>query len=81
MWPTLPPRRSHYREVPRRCPCSHIVELLTDNGPDLHVYVTDNAEDEAAGYFVNLGTLKGNQGTQNYDVPLDDVLPHALSVR
>jgi hypothetical protein len=55
-------------------------ELVTDNGPDLHVYLTDNATDAAAGYFVDLGTLKGNQGTQNYDVPLDVDLSRAVYV-
>jgi len=55
-------------------------ELSTDNGPDLHVYLTDNATDAAAGYFVDLGTLKGNQGTQNYDVPLDVDLSRAVYV-
>lgn len=55
-------------------------ELSTDNGPDLHVYLTDNAADAASGYYVDLGTLKGNQGTQNYDVPVDVDLSRAVYV-
>lgn len=57
-----------------------LAELSTDNGPDLHVYLTDNAEEAASGYFVDLGLLKGNQGTQNYDVPLDIDLSRAVYV-
>ncbi len=50
-----------------------LVDLETDNGPDLNVYLstgtaggptTDFDED-----FVDLGDLKGNIGSQNYEVP------------
>ena len=45
----------------------------TDNGPDLHVYLsTAGATDPATDFdedFVDLGTLKGNVGDQNYEVP------------
>jgi hypothetical protein len=46
----------------------------TSNGPDVHVYlfaandVNDNATVTSAG-FVDLGSLKGNIGDQNYTVP------------
>jgi hypothetical protein len=49
----------------------------TSNGPDVHVYLvaandaTDNDTVKSAG-FIDLGSLKGNVGDQNYDVP-DDV--------
>ena len=36
------------------------------NGPDLFVYL---ATDDQASDFVNLGSLKGNVGNQNYDIP------------
>ena len=48
----------------------------TSNGPDVHVYLiaADDARDsetvKKAG-FVELGSLKGNIGDQNYDVPAD----------
>lgn len=48
-----------------------------DNGPDLFVYLTteDAAGEEAAfgreGEFVDLGTLTGNIGSQNYEIPSD----------
>ena len=51
-------------------------EFETSNGPDVHVYLVkaDDAKDEAtvkrAG-FVDLGSMKGNKGDQNYDVPAD----------
>jgi Electron transfer DM13 len=48
--------------------------LDTSNGPDLRVWLTDQpasagwtAFDDGA--WVELGKLKGNKGTQNYDVP------------
>ncbi len=42
------------------------------NGPDLHVLLVPNADpenrDDIAGY-VDLGSLKGNIGDQNYEIP------------
>jgi hypothetical protein len=51
-------------------------DLATSNGPDMHVLLV-RAEDKALGQeivkgnldSVELGTLKGNQGDQNYDLP------------
>jgi hypothetical protein len=51
-------------------------DLATSNGPDMHVLLV-RAEDKALGQEivkgsldgVELGTLKGNQGDQNYDLP------------
>lgn len=40
--------------------------FATDNGPDLNVYL--RADD---GSFVDLGDLKGNIGSQNYEIPTD----------
>jgi len=51
-----------------------LTEFATSNGPDLRVYlvaaddVNDNATVKAAG-FVELGSMKGNRGDQNYDIP------------
>lgn len=45
----------------------------TDNGPDLNVYLSTAAVDAPAGEFdddfVDLGDLKGNIGSQNYEIP------------
>jgi hypothetical protein len=53
-----------------------LTEFETSNGPDVHVYLT-TAEIEKgsdaikqAG-FVDLGSMKGNKGDQNYDIPAD----------
>jgi electron transfer DM13 len=52
-----------------------LTDFATSNGPDVRVYLvaapdaSDNATVSKAG-FVELGALKGNQGDQNYDVPL-----------
>lgn len=51
-------------------------EFTTSNGPDLFVYMVaaadanDNATVKRVG-FISLGTLKGNVGDQNYDLPPD----------
>ena len=51
-------------------------DFMTSNGPDVHVYLvaapdaSDDATVTKAG-FVDLGSLKGNIGDQNYDVPAD----------
>jgi hypothetical protein len=53
-----------------------LADFKTSNGPDVHVYLVaanDAADDETvtkAG-FVDLGSLKGNIGDQNYDIPAD----------
>lgn len=51
-----------------------LTDFATSNGPDVHVYLVaaadakDNDTVKNAG-FVELGSLKGNIGDQNYDVP------------
>jgi outer membrane protease len=51
-----------------------LTDFKTSNGPDVHVYLVaaPNAMDDAtvkkAG-FIDLGSMKGNVGDQNYDVP------------
>ena len=47
--------------------------LSTSNGPDLRVYLSRvSASSELHAYrtgFIDLGALKGNQGSQNYAIP------------
>lgn len=51
-------------------------EFETSNGPDVHVYLTaaevEKGSDaiKSAG-FIDLGSMKGNKGDQNYDIPAD----------
>src|SRR5215471_6090935 len=53
-----------------------LTNFETSNGPDVHVYLvaandaSDNETVKKAG-FLELGSLKGNIGDQNYDVPAD----------
>jgi hypothetical protein len=48
-------------------------DFATDNGPDLNVYLStasaDSPADEFDDDFVDLGNLRGNIGTQNYEIP------------
>jgi hypothetical protein len=51
-----------------------LTNFKTSNGPDVHVYLvaandaTDNDSVKKAG-FLDLGSIKGNEGDQNYDLP------------
>lgn len=51
-----------------------LTQFETSNGPDVHVYLTTaeitkgNAAIKEAG-FIDLGSMKGNQGDQNYAIP------------
>lgn len=51
-----------------------LTNFMTSNGPDVHVYLVaapdakDDATVKKAGY-IDLGSMKGNVGDQNYDVP------------
>ena len=53
-----------------------LTDFATSNGPDVHVYLvaSDDAKDNdtvtKAG-FIDVGSLKGNIGDQNYDLPAD----------
>jgi Electron transfer DM13 len=57
----------------------HILRLTnfrTSNGPDVHVYIvaSDDAKDSATvkrADFIDLGTMKGNVGDQNYALGKD----------
>ncbi len=46
------------------------------NGPDLHVILTpianpQNRDDVSATGYVDLGSIKGNKGNQNYEIPAE----------
>ena len=51
-----------------------LTDFATSNGPDVHVYLVaaadakDNDTVTKAG-FIDVGSLKGNIGDQNYDLP------------
>jgi hypothetical protein len=47
-------------------------DLETDNGPDLKVYIAKDLEEDGTPIdSVDLGDLKGNIGSSNYEVPSD----------
>lgn len=50
-------------------------DFATDNGPDLDVYLSaapgDADASELDDDFISLGDLKGNVGSQNYEIPED----------
>lgn len=59
-------------------------DFRSKNGPDLHVYLSEEAPTSTfAGLGANeihLGALKGNVGNQNYDIPADVDLSQYRSV-
>jgi hypothetical protein len=53
-----------------------LTEFETSNGPDVHVYLTaaeveKGSEAIREAGFIDLGSMKGNKGDQNYDIPAD----------
>lgn len=49
-------------------------EFSVTNGPDLHVLLVSNADATSQadmGDYIDLGSLKGNMGNQNYEIPAD----------
>ena len=51
-----------------------LTDFATSNGPDVHVYLVaaDDAKDNdtiSKAGFIDIGSLKGNIGDQNYDLP------------
>jgi hypothetical protein len=51
-----------------------LTDFATSNGPDVHVYLvaSNDAKDNDAvtnAGFIDIGTLKGNIGDQNYELP------------
>ncbi|MBP2334965.1 hypothetical protein JOF41_001143 [Saccharothrix coeruleofusca] len=63
-------------------------DISTSNGPDLHVWVTDAPVKPGKdgwgvfddGAYVSAGKLKGNKGSQNYELPADLDLDRYSSV-
>ncbi len=59
-------------------------DFRTDNGPDLNVYLSAAPPDAPRGDFdddfVDLGDLKGNVGSQNYEIPAGLDLDHYSTV-
>jgi hypothetical protein len=62
-----------------------LTDFATSNGPDVHVYLVaandakDNDAVTKAG-FIDVGSLKGNIGDQNYDLPAGTDLAKYRSV-
>jgi hypothetical protein len=64
-----------------------LTNFSTSNGPDVHIYLASAEKvmsngDVTTGKYLDLGTLKGNIGNQNYDIPSDVNLSdyHSVSV-
>jgi hypothetical protein len=57
-------------------------DIDVQNGPDYVVYLVPGADRRAPGAGVSLGAMKGNQGTQNYAVPMgiDVQAPHTVLI-
>ena len=67
---------------------SHLLRLEdieVTNGPDLHVILTPvhgvaGRDDVHAPGYLDLGSLKGNIGSQNYEVPVNYEIPEDLTM-
>jgi hypothetical protein len=65
---------------------SHVLrleEFSVTNGPDLHVLLAGNPAPtgrDDLGEYLDLGSLKGNMGNQNYEIPADADLSQFESV-
>lgn len=51
-----------------------LTEFETSNGPDVHVYlaaaeIAEGGDAIKEAGFIDLGSIKGNKGDQNYDIP------------
>lgn len=64
-----------------------LTDFHTSNGPDVHVYLSSAAKvnsngDVTNGKYLDLGTLKGNIGNQNYEIPANVDLNefHSVSI-
>lgn len=60
-------------------------DFHTSNGPDVHVYLTSAPKvksngDVTGGKYLDLGSLKGNIGNQNYAIPAGTDLKQFKSV-
>ncbi len=57
-------------------------EIDVESGPDYFVYLVPGAGRRTPGEGVDLGALKGNQGTQNYVIPpgIDPQAPHTVLI-
>lgn len=49
-------------------PILRLEDFKSTNGPDVHLYLSNNKQ---ANDFIDLGRLKANIGNQNYQIPLD----------
>ena len=75
-------------ELPDGSRVLRLEDLNTSNGPDLKVWLTDAPVIEGTagwgvfddGRWVDLGKLKGNIGSQNYEIPADVALEDYSSV-
>ncbi len=66
--------RAAILELPDGSRYLRLEELDTSNGPDLRVYLSDAVASDDwyvydDGEFVDLGGLKGNMGSSNYEIP------------
>ena len=57
-------------------------DIDVQSGPDYFVFLVPGTDRRTPGTGVDLGALKGNQGTQNYAVPagIDVSAPHTVLI-
>lgn len=71
-------------ELPDGARVLRFEEFSVTNGPDLHVILSRHpdpaGQDDIGPDYIDLGSLKGNLGNQNYDIPTDVDLSEYQSI-
>ncbi|MEV0293536.1 DM13 domain-containing protein [Nocardia sp. NPDC050710] len=78
----------HILRLPDGSRVLRLENLDTSDGPDVHVWLTDQPVTDSAaswtsfddGDYVDLGKMKGNKGSQNYTIPAEVDLSRFRSV-
>lgn len=70
-------------QVPESGHILRFEDFEVTNGPDLHVLLASNptpTDHDSLGDYIDLGSLKGNIGNQNYEIPSDTDVSQFQSV-
>jgi len=55
-------------------------DIDVTNGPQLHVFISPSADDVMGEGYIDLGPLRGNVGSLNYEIPAGVDVPDNFTV-